>query len=592
MIDAEFLLPNESDLAVDEIDESRVAIKVSSVHAMAKCPYCDHESNKVNTSYYRKPADLPCAGHVMVLQMKVRSFFCENEDCEYRTFAERFPEVVAPYARRTERLATKQQEVAFAVGGEVGARLLLIMGMPISPDTLIRLIRRAPEPEVTTPRVLGVDDWAKKKGQCYGTILVDLEAHRVIDLLDERSAESLSEWLQAHPGVEIISRDRATDYIKGATDGAPKATQVADRWHLLKNLHEALERLLTEKPACLKAAAMPPEPQEDIVPEKECNPLPDINFRDDSEPSPDTQPAPITQGERQKQARHDRKQERYDLVCALHEEGLSMREIGRRLQMSYRTVSKYLRADSCPFYPEQVKRGQSKLDPFLDYLNHRWEEGCHTASQLFREICEQNFGGSRGLVARWAADQRRQLPNTNPTAQTTTPMRVQRIIPWRPKRAAWLLFTSPDDLEVDDQLALERIFLADSDMTQAHQLVHSFQQMVREQQPELLSSWLQDVKNSGIAALKSFANGIQQDLAAVTNALSSPWSNGQTEGQAGAPRARLKFIKRQMYGRPNLIFCGGAFSVRQLLPPPFHRKCGRTNFNLPKTVVAVRYAVL
>ena len=547
MIEPEFLLPGASGLAVEEIEigEKEVAMKVSSIRGTARCPYCGAESSRVNSSYDRKPADLPCAGYVMELKLKVRSFFCENEDCGYRTFAERFPEVVAPYARRTERLAANQREVAFAVGGEVGARLLTILGMPVSADTLIRLVRRAPEPEVVTPRVLGVDDWAKKKGQSYGTILVDLEEHRVIDLLEERSAESLTKWLQAHPGVEIISRDRATDYIKGATEGAPEAMQVADRWHLLKNLHEALERLLTEKPACLKAAAQPLEAEEDGVHEQERNPIPDIDFREKVDASPAAQPELLTQAERQKQARHERKQERFALVCTLHQEGLSMREIGRRLQMSYRTVSKYLQAESCPFYPEQVKRGDSKLDSFLDYLTTRWQEGCHNASQLYREICEQNFEGSRGLVARWAIDQRKSLSDTLHSGRTQTSSRTTRIIPWRPARTAWLLFTPEADLDEDDQLALERVKQADPDVAQAHQFVHLFQQMVRNQQPEQLTSWLQDVQASGVVALRSFAKGIQQDLAAVSTALSSPWSNGQTEGQVN----RLKFIKRQMYGR-------------------------------------------
>lgn len=230
MVETEFLLPKGAGLKVEEIeiDESQVAMKVSSTHAAVACPYCGAESSKVNTSYYRAPAtDLPCAGYRMVLQMKMRSFFCKNEDCGYQTFAERFPEIVAPYPRRTERLAANQREVALAVGGEVGARLLTMLGMGVSPDTLIRLVRQAPEPEVVTPRVLGVDDWAKKKGKSSGTILVDLEAHCVVDLLEERSAEALAKWLQAHPGVKIISRAQwapgATDYIKGATEGAPKA---------------------------------------------------------------------------------------------------------------------------------------------------------------------------------------------------------------------------------------------------------------------------------------------------------------------------------------------------------------------------------
>lgn len=546
----ELFLPDGSGLGIEEIAivEKKVIIQVSSTRTTAKCPHCSRESSRVNSRYPRKPADLPCAGYVVQLQMRVRSFFCDNEGCAHRTFAERFPEVVAPYARRTERLAAQQQQVAFAVGGEVGARLLKILGMPVSPDTLIRLVRRAPEPEVTTPRVLGVDDWAKKKGQSYGTILVNLEAHQVVDLLPERSAEALAQWLESHPGVEIISRDRGTEYIKGATDGAPEAMQVADRWHLLKNLREALERLLTEKPACLKAAATPPAAQEEPAHQPQQSQVLAIASESKKKPITAAEAQPMTQQERQKQARHARKQERYDLVHSLHAEGLSIREIGRRLHISYHTTSKYLRADSCPFYPEQVQRGKSKLDPYLDHLTARWQEGSHNASQLWRELQAQGFDGSRGLVAKWAAARRKKLPATAPAAQRqAAPARSPRSIPWRPARTAWLLFKPTADLDEEEEQALERIKQVDPSVAQAHELVHTFQQLIRNQQSDSLASWIQEAISSGIAALVSFANGIQQDLAAVRNALSSSWSNGQTEGQVN----RLKFIKRQMYGRAN-----------------------------------------
>jgi transposase len=137
--------------------------------------------------------------------------------------------MLASYARRTHRLQSQQLKVAFALGGEASARLLSITGMGTSPDTLLRMIRNADEPKFEIPRVLGVDDWAKRKGHSYGTILVDLESRQPVDLLLERSAASLAEWLKAHPGVEVISRDRGTEYIKGATQGAPNAIQVADR---------------------------------------------------------------------------------------------------------------------------------------------------------------------------------------------------------------------------------------------------------------------------------------------------------------------------------------------------------------------------
>ena len=260
----ELLLPDASCLCFENyaIQGNVLVFSLSTTQREAVCPYCMTPSRRVNDRYGRKPADLPCFGYQVRLDLTVRRFFCENDACEHVTFAERLPTVVAPYARRTNRLAKTQENVAYEVGGELGARLLTLVQMNISADTVLRIIRGQPETEVYAPRVLGVDDWALSKGQTYGTILVDLELHRVVDLLPERSAEVLSTWLKEHPGVEIISRDRGTEYIKGATEGAPMAVQVADRWHLLQNLKDALVRLLEGKIACLRSCT---ESREQVV---------------------------------------------------------------------------------------------------------------------------------------------------------------------------------------------------------------------------------------------------------------------------------------------------------------------------------------
>lgn len=519
------LLPDASCVKLDEIvvQDQAIVLCVSTIQPEATCPHCGCASQRVHSRYKRKPSDLPCAGYRVQHQLTIRRFFCENASCDHLTFAERLPTVVAPYARRTNRLTRILRYVAFQVGGELGAQLLSRIGMPTSPDTLLRLIRRAPEQSKPPPRVLGVDDWAFRKGHSYGTILVDLELQKVVDLLPERNARALSRWLKAHPGVEIISRDRGADYIKGAAEGAPEAIQVADRWHLLKNLRDALERLLHRKTVSLRSAAKAIRQlkQAPIV----CGSRPETASK-------------LTRLERDKLAQRGKRKARFDAVKTLHSQDVSIREIARRFGMSRVTVVKYVEADTCPWYPER-RALPSKLDPYVPYLQQRWQDGCHNASQLWREICDQGFSGSRGLVAVWAAKHRK----SGHFLKTSGPSRAGLT----PSHTAWLLVKAEDKLKDDEKLVLNQLCETDDQISKAYELAQGFVQMIHKRMPENLPLWLAAVTESGIGTLQRFANGLRQDLEAVTAALTLPWSNGQVEGQVN----RLKLIKRQMYGRAN-----------------------------------------
>lgn len=568
----ELLFPSGCHLMIEDVQVQPERIDIFAHRAVkaVPCPNCQQISTKIHSRYQRHPHDLPCFGFTVQLHLCVRRFFCHHQSCFRHTFAESFPELVDFKKRRTCRLSQQQLAVAFAVSGEAGQRLLPLLAMPLSGDTLIREIRSQPDEDTQAPRALGIDDWAKRRGHTYGTILVDLETRQPVDLLDSREVTDVTVWLQQHPGIEIVSRDRGQDYAKAASLGAPEAQQVADRWHLLKNLREVVETVLGQKPAVLAAAGKVEETdvsqqstpislgEEDLATAVITSEAPEA----ESQRLVNKAPAKADQ---QQAARHARKQARFELVKQLHREGHSKREIQRHLKISWRTVDKYLAVDTCPLYTRGRFRPRM-LTPWLPYLEERWQAGYTNATQLWREMEAQGFKGSRGLVARWAAQERKLLPPTTqysrkqPREVRPKLTRQTRPVPWSAPRASWILIKGRTLLDEQEKAAVERMIATDSQVRVAAQLAERFVAMVKQKTVDELEQWLKDAVASGIRAFVSFANGLRQDYSAVHNALSMSWSNGQTEGQVN----RLKFIKRMMYGRANFDLLRKRFLYRPL----------------------------
>ncbi len=358
-----------------------LTLALTSVRRAACCPLCRRASRRVHSHYVRTLADLPLGERTLTLHLSVRRFFCHTRECPRRIFAERLPELTQPYARRTQRQRHRLERIGLALGGRAGARLAHALGLSLSFKTLLRFVLVSPSPDFPTPRVLGVDDWAFRKGHRYGTLLYDLQTHHPVDLLPDRTAASLTAWLKAHPGVEIVSRDRASAYSEGAKEGAPHAVQVADRFHLLKNLGDALERLLNRKRSLLKQLGKDPKQPQIPLPTL---PLPLREVPDK------VMLRPLNQAECSRQRRRLERYLRYEQVQELYRQGHSISSIAHHMQLTTPTVRKFVRAE---IFPERSARtgDSSQLNVFKPYLRQRWQEGCHNGSTLWKELRQPQY---------------------------------------------------------------------------------------------------------------------------------------------------------------------------------------------------------
>lgn len=520
------LVPSVAGLRLDAITIGPVQITATLIatRPTTLCPRCGRLARRRHSVYQRTLADLPWSGYAVTLRLIVRKFFCDARKCPRRIFTERLPEVVAPWARRTLRLAEVLGVLAFALGGEAGARVVARLGMAVSPATLLRLVRRTSLRQQPTPRVLGVDDWAFRKGHHYGTILVDLEHRRVIELLPERKAEPLIDWLHAHPGVEIVCRDRAPAYAEAARKGAPQTVQVADRWHLLQNLVEALERCLLRFRSTLKAAAGLGEAVLGPLPSPEQSALVPWQQR----------------AEAASQQKHAATVERYERMQARRANGFTILDIAQIVGASRRTVYRYLALDDPPERRRPHRSARGVLAPYEPYLLQRWAEGCRNHSRLFREIRLLGYRHSSRTVSLFL--QRLEHDPSTLAAGSTRPT-VTRIPSAR--HVACMLVWRQEQLAEEDRAYLQRLCDREPTIARAYELAQAFAAMARERTGQAFEAWLTSVAASDIPELQRFANGLVEDRAAVEAGLTQVWSNGQTEGQIN----KLKLVKRQMYGR-------------------------------------------
>jgi transposase len=547
------LLPDPEHLQLDAIaaasDGRSLTLLLASTQLCATCPVCGTSTTRIHSRYTRTVLDLPWAGMLVQLRLQVHKFFCTARDCARTIFTERLPQVLAPRARRTQRLVRAQQRIGLALGGAAGERLAAEIAHPASVDTLLSAVRQAPLPPAPAPHKIGIDDWAKRKGQTYATIVVDLETHQPIDILPDRSAETVAQWLQEHPGVEIISRDRGGVYAEGARRGAPEALQVADRWHLLKNLGDAVLQVLQTHHHAIDQAFAPELP---LVTLERPTPAPSADDRSDQHDNaapPASESAVPTRAAQERQQRQARRQARYEAIQQLHEQGWSIRAIAQHLGLERKTVRKYIQASSCPA-PQRRPARSSLLDPYKSYLLERWNAGCRNAMQLLREIEAQGFSGKRSIVRAFVTALRK-AQGLPPRSRKGTTSGITQDPTHRPptlRNLTWSIIRHPKQRDETEQCQLDHLCQVASDLESVVSLAQEFAALLRERRAENLDDWLERASTSALRPLRTFAAGVRQDYAAVKAAASLPWSNGPTEGNIN----RLKCLKRQMYGRAKL----------------------------------------
>jgi transposase len=534
------VLPSASSVNLTKvtIKTDYVLLQLTATALTACCPCCAVPSPSVHSRYQRHLTDLPWGTRPVRLRLMVRKFVCRNPSCRRRIFTERVPTLAPAYARRTQRLATVLQAISVALGGQAGARLTQRLGFPTSRDTLLRLVRRLPLPAILPLVAIGVDDWAHRRHQRYGTIVVDLERRQPVALLHDREADTLASWLRAHPGVTIIARDRMKAYSDGARAGAPQATQVADRFHLLQNLAEALDQVFSTHGKALQAVSKVLSRTPIVQPDGQT-----------AMPVPPSMPTP--QAQTRAAQRRARRLATYDHVWRLHHQGWSNRAISQQLGIGRMTVVRYLQA---PTFPERKGRsdtGKSILTPYKERLLKRWNAGCRDVLRLFRDIRAHGYTGSYPTVARYAQRLRQAQglrPRERRPGQTLPGIVELQQRPLTTRRATRLVLKRPEHRSKGDTQLLAHIAIQHRGLTEAIELAQSFCAIVRQRQADRFDDWLARAVASDVAPLRRFASGLRTDYDAVKASMRLSWSTGPVEGHIN----RLKLLKRSMFGRAKL----------------------------------------
>jgi transposase len=482
-------------------DGAATLITIRHIGKASTCPRCGTSSERIHSRYLRRVSDLPMAGRPVRLVVVARRFRCGAVLCDRRVFTERFTDgVLAPWARRTARLDYVVHHLGLVLGGRPAASFAQRLMLPVSNDTLLRVVRRSRSPFLTPPSVVGIDDWAWRRNQRYGTIICDLERRKPISLLPDREPATAEAWFSGQSQITVVARDRGGGYALAAARALPNATQIADRWHLMENASraflDAVQKSMRQIRTAIGAAT--------------------IN------------PSLLTAAERIQYEGYLRREAADAAILALAKDGISIKEVVRRTGHSRGLVRNVLRGRRSDVFRSR----ESSLEPHLQWLDAQWAAGHRNGAELWRRLKMQGFRGSLRVVTEWAT-RRRQAEKADAQSLQRTPSA---------RTIARLMTNGRDRLSKSETVTVAAIEDRVPLLVQAREIIAAFHAMIRRKSQADLDAWLERARASLVA---SFANGITKDKAAVNAAIILPWSNGQTEGQI----TKLKLVKRQMYGR-------------------------------------------
>lgn len=516
MIIPELILPATMSLKAHSVacESGTFEIFVSSDQRCSQCPLCHCICLRKHSKYTRKLMDLPISGNIVRIHLTVCRFFCDNVECHRKIFTEQFPHEVKPYARRLLRSDDLLGRVALELGGNTGATISRFIKIPVSASTILRIIKKKTIASIAvTSGIIGVDDWALKKGHVYGTILVDLESHKVIDLLEDREADTLALWLEKHPEVKVISRDRASNYSRGAKKGAPKAIQVADRFHLIKNLGETVTKVFQRRGKILNEA------------------YDQYNTEAQAELPAEEQPVIEHQEQPENELINPARLHKFENVKEQHRSGHNVSAISRALKIDRRTVSRYIELEKVT---KDVRRVSNKLKGFEEYIFQEMTTGKNLKT-LYEGVVANGF---RGSYDKFRYNLKLLLKKEKITRQLV-PTRN-----WSPKELSIMLYKDEKDLEVEDKKFLTLLYERCPAIKQTGGLVRQFKDLFKTKEQGSLAAWIDSALKVD-TEIKTFAKNLNKDFDAVNNAVVTQYSNGQVEGQVN----KLKNIKRRMYGK-------------------------------------------